>query len=76
MTRRKRRTPNARRRTSKAECRHLRVNIRAIDRAYSERTRSRTVSGQCQDCMQKVAREVTAVEIASGQMQTEWRLAA
>lgn len=67
-------TPNAQRRIKgRPKCVHLRVNIRGIVRAYDPNRRSRTLSGQCQDCMREVQREITELENKLGTRQTEWR---
>ena len=49
-------------------CDHLRVNINAIVKAYSDRTHSRTVGGQCQDCVRRVER----TEAKDGTPLTAW----
>jgi hypothetical protein len=64
-----------RRKKTRQDCAHLRVDIRAIVRPWSEETGSRTVGGQCQQCRQPVEREITEREIILGRPQTEWRRA-
>jgi hypothetical protein len=50
-------------------CAHLCININGIERAYSAKTRRRTVRGQCRQCMNTVLRE----ESKTGLPLNEWR---
>lgn len=60
---------------SRNGCAHLRVNVRAIVRAFCPVRDARTVGGNCQDCGAEVQRDITAKEIMLGVRQTEWRAA-
>lgn len=60
----------------KRKCAHLRINIRAILKAWDDSRGCRVLRGSCQDCGQEVEREVTEREIMVGKPQTEWRTAA
>lgn len=64
-----------RRKKTRQDCAHLRVNIRAIVRPWDPERAVRTVGGSCQDCGGEVEREITDREIMLGGPQSEWRRA-
>lgn len=58
---------------SPADCDHLRVDIKAIERPWCPKLKLRVVRGHCRDCTGDVRRAINSDEIKTGIPQTLWK---